>query len=129
MTSGHLINMISLGLWERQGIGVGLLRPGLTRAEVIAIVFRQRSLERECCPRRPANGLRSQPFHFAGGHTRPLTGMRAPWMSAAASEARKHTRLAMLSGRTQVLWSALGMSARLRGVSIRLGSTALMLTP
>src|SRR5260221_597462 len=61
--------------------------------------------------------------------TRPVTGIAAPWIARAASEARNKITSASASGATQRRGSAPGMSARFCGVSMTLGSTQLTLMP
>src|SRR6185437_1853098 len=58
-------------------------------------------------------------------YTRPLTGSSAPVMALAASLARNRITSANSSAVTHFLKSALGMLARLAGVSMVEGSTAL----
>src|SRR5690606_34533580 len=57
--------------------------------------------------------------------TRPRTGIDAPVIAAAASDSRNTMTAASCAGCTQRPKSALGMSARLAGVSMMLGTTAL----
>src|SRR5581483_975575 len=72
-----------------------------------------------------------QPTLFTHDQTRPTTGNSAPVTARACSLARNKITAARSSGETQVVKSALGMSARLVGVSMTEGSTALtvMLSP
>src|SRR6202051_5397702 len=58
-------------------------------------------------------------------YTRPLTGISAPVTALAASLARNRITLASSCGVTHLLKSAFGMLARLAGVSMVEGSTAL----
>src|SRR6201999_1476952 len=61
--------------------------------------------------------------------TRPVTGRSAPVTGAPASLARNRMTSASARGATQVVKSAFGISARLAGVSIIEGSTALTVIP
>src|SRR5690606_41615426 len=78
-------------------------------------------------------GCRHPPESASGeccaAQERPATGSNTPCTARAASEARKQSTLARSAGATHLLKSAEGMSARLRGVSMMLGSTALTLMP
>jgi hypothetical protein len=56
-------------------------------------------------------------------------GTRAPLTSLASSESRNDTTPAIDAGATQRDGSAAGIAARLAGVSIVLGRTALRRTP
>ncbi len=61
--------------------------------------------------------------------TLPVTGKSAPVMGAPASLARNRMTSASARGVTQVVKSAFGMSARLAGVSMVDGRTALTVMP
>src|SRR2546428_2854887 len=60
-------------------------------------------------------------------HTRPYTGIAAPWITSASGEQRKRMTLAVASGLGHWLWSALGIALRFASVSKMLGRTALTL--
>ncbi|MOA09981.1 hypothetical protein D3C78_1298490 [compost metagenome] len=59
----------------------------------------------------------------------PTTGITAPWMALARSEARKVITSASWRVDTHLLASASGMSPRFAGVSMMLGATAFTLIP
>src|SRR6202040_160806 len=61
--------------------------------------------------------------------TLPVTGRSAPVTGAPASLARNRMTSASARGCTQVVKSAFGMSARLAGVSMTEGRTALTVIP
>src|SRR5579859_273068 len=58
------------------------------------------------------------------GQVRPETGTIAPVVTLLSGEARKAIVAAISSGLGQAAWSALGMAARLAGVSMIDGATA-----
>src|SRR5487761_736679 len=78
---------------------------------------------------RSARTLEQRLHRQRGPQPRPYTGRSAPVTAAACSEARKPITAAIASGCTQREKSAFGMSARLRGVSMVPGSTALTVIP
>lgn len=70
-------------------------------------------------------------FHWLENvfHSRPDTGIEAPYTPPASSDARASTTSAMAAGVTQRLGSACGMVARFSDVSMMQGSTQLTFAP
>src|SRR5262249_2951793 len=107
------------------------------RGEIVGADGRQRA---PIAPERSANGVANEYFGHRGpwlrepailnqAHASPVTGIAAPCIALAASEARNSTTSASASGATQRRGSALGMSLRFCGVSMMLGRTQFTLMP
>src|SRR5947209_11873480 len=72
------------------------------------------------------------PGRSGGGrsaYARPYTGIAAPLVGAESSPSRNSITPAISAGLTQRSWSALGIAARLAGVSITLGRIVLQRIP